>query len=182
MEIFKDIKEYEGLYQVSNLGRVKSLNYNKTGKEKILKPTTNKKGYQFVGLYKEGKTKNFLVHRLVAMAFIPTPMDTNATQVNHKDENPANNCVENLEWCTPKYNINYGTHNERIAKRRTGVYNTKISKPVYQYSISGDFIKEWESTHEVERVLGIAHSSISACCLKKLHYKTAGDFVWKYKD
>ena len=109
---WKDIPGYEGLYQVSNLGEIKSLNYRNTGKEKILKLIKDKKGYFHVNLYKNGKLKNLQVHRLVAMAFIPN--HNNYNQVNHKDENTSNNAVENLEWCTAKYNSNYGNRNKKI--------------------------------------------------------------------
>lgn len=120
-EIWKDIPDFEGLYQVSNLGNVKTLDkYVGTGikhnskvkrKEKLLKQY-NKRGYLQVSLSKNHKRYYFSVHRLVAQAFIPNP--DNLLQVNHKDENPMNNCIENLEWCTAKYNCNYGTRNKRI--------------------------------------------------------------------
>ena len=120
-EIWKDIPDFEGLYQVSNLGNVKTLDkYVGTGikhnskvkrKEKILKQY-NKRGYLQVSLSKNNKRYYFNVHRLVVQAFIPN-LD-NLPQVNHKDENPMNNCIENLEWCTAKYNCNYGTRNKRI--------------------------------------------------------------------
>ena len=97
-EIWKDIDGYEGLYQVSNLGRVKSFNYNRTGKEMNLKPvnTCNGFGYLYVNLNKNGKTRLFYIHRLVAKAFLENP--DHKSDVNHKDENKTNNCVENLEW------------------------------------------------------------------------------------
>ena len=106
-----------GLYQVSSLGRVKSLNYMNTGKEKLKKPTLQKKcimkqgGYYQIQLYKNNKAKNFVVHRLVAEAFIPNPDDL--PQVNHKDHNRLNNRVENLEWCTAKYNSNHKRNNRK---------------------------------------------------------------------
>ena len=113
-EIWKSIKNYEGLYEVSNLGRVKSLNYNKTGKEQILKPAKVKNGYLLVGLCNNKKVKTYHVHRLVAQTFIPNPNDL--PQVNHKDEDKENNCIDNLEWCSAEYNMNYGTRNKRIGK------------------------------------------------------------------
>lgn len=112
MEIWRDIKDYEGLYQVSNLGRVKSLKY---GKEKILKGYKYRGGYLRVDLYKERKVKHFPIHRLVASAFINNP--NNLPQVNHKDEDKTNNCAENLEYCDSSYNTNFGTRNERIAEK-----------------------------------------------------------------
>ena len=122
-EIWKDIKGYEGLYQVSNLGRVKSLNYKKTGKEKILKADTDKDGYLRVCLSKNGKHKNYIVHRLVAIAYIPNT--NNYPIVNHRDETQQNNKASNLEWCTCTYNNNYGTRNERLSKAKKGKKHTK---------------------------------------------------------
>ena len=104
MEEWRDIQGYEGLYMVSNLGRVKSLNYHRTGKERIMKPSDNGHGYLFVVLCKDGKDKNCRINRLVAQAFLPNP--DNLPEVNHKDENKYNNCVENLEWCDRSYNVN----------------------------------------------------------------------------
>ena len=94
-EIYRDIKGYEGLYQVSNLGNVKSLNYNNTNKEKVLQLCAHEKGYLYVGLYKNGKRKSYIVHRLVAETFLNNP--DNLPEINHKDENKTNNCVDNLE-------------------------------------------------------------------------------------
>ena len=102
-EIWKPVRNYEGLYEVSNMGRVKSLNYNRTGKERIMKGLDNGHGYLFVQLCKDGKAKNCRINRLVAMAFIPNP--DNLPEVNHKDKIRTNNRVDNLEWCTTQYNI-----------------------------------------------------------------------------
>lgn len=112
-EIFKDILGYEGLYQVSNLGNVKSMYTNK-----ILSAATKKRGYQYVNLYKDKLSKMHQIHRLVATAFIPNP--NNLPIVNHKDEDPTNNKAENLEWCTHTYNINYGTATKKIRQSRLG--------------------------------------------------------------
>ena len=117
-EEWKDIKGYEGLYQVSNLGRVKSLGNNKSKKEKILDPKPNMYGYKEVRLSKEGKRKPYKVHRLVAIYFIPNP--NNYKEVNHKDEDKTNNHVSNLEWCDRKYNINYGTRNKKASDSMKG--------------------------------------------------------------
>lgn len=118
MEVWKDIEGYEGLYQVSNMGRVKSLGAtNRVGwhlREKILKQTIEPKGYLKVGLRKNNKIQTVRVHRLVANAFLPNPF--NLPQVNHKDENKTNNHVENLEWCTNKYNNNYGSKPKKSAE------------------------------------------------------------------
>ena len=114
-EIWKDVVGYEGLYQVSNKGRVKSNNYHKTGEEQLLAITfTN---YYRCSLYKN-KQHCQLVHRLVAEAFLPNP--NHYPCVNHKDENPHNNCIENLEWCTAQYNCNYGSHNDNLSKALKG--------------------------------------------------------------
>lgn len=171
MEIWKDIEGYEGLYQVSNLGRVKSLEryiYDTIGrkqyvKERILKQYTVK-GYKQVSLLFSNKHKRKMVHRLVAEAFLPNP--NNLPQVNHKDECKTNNYVENLEWCDASYNINYGTRNQ------------KISKVVLQFTKEGDLIAIYPSTREAERQTQILHSAISACCKGRL--KTSGKYVWKY--
>ena len=157
MEIWKDIKGYEGKYQISNYGNVKSLNYHRTGNEKLMKPTLQNNGYFWVMLCKPNK--RFLIHRLVADAFIQNP--DNLPCVNHKDENKHNNHVDNLEWCTQLYNINYGTCRERIKKSLLNHPDT--SRKVYQYTIDGKFVKEWESAMECERN-GFKHTTIGICC------------------
>lgn len=170
-EIWKNIKGYSN-YMVSNKGNVKSLNYRRTGREKILKPSVDKIGYMFIGLHKNGVQKNYLVHRLVAKAFIQN--QSNLPQVNHKDENKQNNCVENLEWCDQKYNNNFATRTERMVE--------KMSKPILQINkTTNEIIAEYPSLREVERQLGISNSTISKCCNNKLHYNTAGGFKWQYK-
>ena len=164
-EVWKNIEGYEGIYQVSNQGRVKSIGY---GKERILKPAKVGSGYLKVNLWKNGEKKQFLVHRLVCQTFIYNPY--NLPEVNHRDENKTNNYVENLEWCDRKYNNNYGTHNQRMVE--------KLSKSVLQFTKDGKFVKEWKSTKDVERNLGFNHSFISACCLGK--YKFGYEYIWKY--
>lgn len=161
-EIFKEIEGYENLYQISNLGNVKSLGNGNSNnsKEKILKPTKDKKGYLYVDLYKQGKRKTYKVHRLVAKVFIENP--NNLPQVNHKDEDKTNNAVENLEFCDAKYNINYGTRNEKISKQLMCLETGKI----------------YTSTREVQKQLGFSHSNISRCCLGKS--KTCGGYTWCY--
>ena len=142
----------------------------KFGKERILKPRRDTCGYLQVCLYKNGEQKMGSVHQLVALSFIPNP--NNLPQINHRDENKENNSVQNLEWCSAKYNSNYGTHNQRIAE--------KLSKPVLQYEKSGEFVKEWKSTHDIERNLGYSQCNISSCCTGR--YKLAYNFIWKYKN
>lgn len=117
-QIWKDIEGYEGLYQVSNTGKVRSLNYRRTGKTKVIKQSTDKLGYKSVFLCKDGKNKGYLVHRLVALAFIPNP--NNYPVINHKDENPSNNYYKNLEWCTQEYNCNYGNCRKKMSEARKG--------------------------------------------------------------
>ena len=172
MEEWRDIKGYEGKYMVSNLGRVKSLNYRRTGKEKILKAYPNKDdyGYLKVKLCKDGKVRYPLVHVLVATAFLENP--DNLPEVNHKDENSKNNCVENLEYCSRSYNVNYGTRNKKVAE--------KISKPVFSVDKESGLIMWWQSAREAERCTGIAQSHITACCKGKR--KSAGGHIWFYAD
>lgn len=181
-EIWKDIEGYEGLYQVSNLGRVKSLERWRKGntkpvliKEKIKIPRDNGRGYFITFLYKNNKQRNEYIHRLVAMAFIPNP--DNLPQVNHKDENKANNCVDNLEWCTCKYNNGYGTKRERLTL--TNRNNKKTSTPILQFDLDGNFIKEWPSMREVSRS-GVARcENVYRACAGI--YKQANGFIWRYK-
>ena len=122
-EVFRPIEGYERLYEVSNMGRVRSLKY---GKKKILKPVMTKFGYLRVGLHKEGKQKLFFVHRLVTQAFIPNP--EGLPQINHIDEDKTNNVVDNLEWCDHRYNMNYGTRIERSVQTgiRNGTYDPEL--------------------------------------------------------
>ena len=129
-EIWMDIKEYEGMYQISNLGRVKSLPRKGSTTERILKPNKDTKGYNRVILTKNNSTKTFKIHRLVAEYFIPNP--DNLPQVNHIDEVKDNNIVTNLEWCDTKYNCNYGHRNDSMKKRvrciETGVEFDSINE------------------------------------------------------
>ena len=159
-EIWKDIKGYENKYQISNLGRVKSLNYLRTKKEKILKSHFDKDGYLILNLCKNGKIKNVRVHRLVAEAFLSNPRNYNV--INHKDENKQNNNINNLEWCSMKYNNYYGSHLEKIKKK----------------VICVELNKKFESILEASKILKINKSDICACCKGKL--KTAGGYHWKY--
>jgi len=176
-EEWRDIAGYEGRYQVSNIGRVKSLAHvtiRRNGsklplKERVLKPVSSH-GYLQVTLYNSGSKKKFLVHRLVCEAFHENPK--NKPCVNHIDENKANNTASNLEWCTYEENLNHGTGNARRGKA--------LSRPVGQYTRYGELIKVWQSTMEVERHLGFSNQNISTAALGK--YKTAYGYVWKYID
>ena len=168
VEIWKPINEYPD-YMISSLGRVKSLKRNK---ELILKTPLNKFGYPTISLCKENTHKVVLVHRLVAQAFIPNT--NNLPQINHIDEDKTNNCVENLEWCTAKYNTNYGTRNIRALDKT----HKKISKPVLQFSLDGELVRKWETTYSIEKNMLIHHSDITKCCKGK--QKTAGGYIWKY--
>ena len=189
IEIWKtavyDGEPYEG-FEVSNLGRIMSLNYRRTGRAELLTPSDNGDGYLKVQLSKNGKRKTCLVHRLIAETFLDNP--ENLPEVNHIDEDKTNNFVflnedgtvnkekSNLEWKSHKDNINHGTRNERVSKALT---NGKLSKRVLQLSLSGDLIREWESTQECERN-GFYSSNVSACCNGKLpHYK---GFLWMFAD
>lgn len=130
-EEWRDVEEHKGVYQVSNLGNVRRIEHTETNRsksvrvmrERMLKPRLNTKGYMFVSLSKDDKKKTFYVHRMVAKAFIPNP--NNYPQINHKDEDRKNNCVDNLEWCTNKYNCNYGKHRENVRKAVTRVWEER---------------------------------------------------------
>ena len=183
MEIWKDIEGFEGRYQISNLGNVMSLNYMANGYAALLTPKINNKGYAWVELFKDKKRKPMLIHRLVAQAFIENP--NNHPFVNHKDENPQNNRVDNLEWCTHIYNVHYSLrlHPERNKwcadrkPRRCGAY--KYSKKVRQIDISsGEVVCEYPYLAEVRRTLNKNESSIRECCLGKR--KTAYGYRWEF--
>jgi hypothetical protein len=183
-EIWKNIKGYEGFYQVSNLGRVKSLDRYITysngnvifTKGKIINGFKKDNGYWSIDLYKNGTKKKFHKHRLVAMEFIPNP--ENKPEVNHKDENRSNNCVDNLNWCTSKENKHYGSLPER-RKEIAKITAAKLSKPVDQYSLDGKYITTFKSSSEVERTLGIPATSIIRNC-KCVKTKTCAGYIWKY--
>lgn len=168
-EIWKDIKDYEGFYKISNKGRIKSLyNYKRNGTS-FLQPQL-KRGYFQIGLRKDKKRKWFSVHRLVAEAFIPNIY--NFPCVNHKDENKLNNNADNLEWCSHAYNNTYGTRIKKV-KEKTG-------KKVLQYDKDMNFIKEYSSIAEATREMKLkSMCSICNCC--KGVYKTSKGYIWKYK-
>ena len=176
METWKAIAEYEGLYEVSDMGRVKSLKF---GNERILKPRKDAWGYLQVGLYKDGKSKNSKVHRLVAKAFIPNPQGLET--VNHKDEDKTNNFASNLEWMSVKDNNNYGTRNKRAGEAisKANINNQMFSKKVQMFDKkTGELLSTFPSTCEAERVTGINQGNISKCCIGKR--KSAGGYIWRY--
>lgn len=186
-EEWKDIKGYEGLYQISSYGRVYSFYSNK-----VLNTVSNKSrkdGYIQVVLYKNDKRTTFLVHRLVAEAFIDNP--NSYPQVNHKDEDKTNNCVSNLEWCTAEYNSNYGTRNKRVSYSKRGNKN-----PMYGKSYSDNprarkvqcitTGKKFNCIKEAgEYYLLSSYKEISKVCRGKrnycgIHPVTGEKLKWKY--
>ena len=182
-EIWKDIEGYEGLYQVSNMGRVKSVERTvRNGRgyrivpEKIKEPYDNGHGYLLVALYKDGNREQPLVHRLVATAFLENP--DNLPEVNHKDENKYNNCMDNLEYCSRLYNNTYNGRAKKVGEKNTN--NPKISKPVFSINKESGLIMWWESIMEAERCTGIYNGNISKCCQGKA--KSAGNHIWFYAD
>lgn len=177
-EIFKDIYGYEGLYQISNFGNIKSADRERLGRGgsirkcpgRILKPKINNKGYYQVDLFNsENKSKRFLIHRLVAEAFLDN--SNNYDQINHIDNDHTNNHVDNLEWCN--------NYQNNLWKKVTSSDKKHVAKTVLQYSLDGTLIKEWESAKSAEKD-GFDHSAISKCCRGIL--KTSKGFIWKFKE
>lgn len=171
-EVWKDIPQYEGMYQISNLGRIKS--FRRSTKhywqdEYILKPSIANNGYCQVTLYRDAVRKKFLVHRLVAEAFIPNP--GNLPQVNHKDENPLNNAASNLEWCTAEYNNAYGTARIRIT-------DTK-SQSVEQLTVDGRVIAIYRSARIACEMLGVTKSSLGYALRNGTNCK---GYFWRYSN
>lgn len=174
--IWKIIDKYDR-YSVSDSGLVKRNSFTNTDalgrrvnyEERILKLQKDKDGYSTVILVSGlDKPKLFRVHRLVAMTFIPNP--NNYPCVNHKDENKANNYVDNLEWCTVAYNNIYGN--------RAILAGCKRRKTIYQYSLDGELLRVWEKASDIEKEKGFSASNICSCCNNKL--KTAYKYIWKY--
>lgn len=169
VEIWKDINGYEGLYQISNFGKVKSLSRKRSRKERILKQDYNK-GYFRVSLYKNGKSKHYMVHILVANAFVANIK--NLPEINHIDENGLNNRWDNLEWCEHTYNLMYGNRRKKVIE--------KERKPVDQYDLDGKFIQTHYSIQDAARTINRNASVICHCC--KGTYKTAYGYLWKYHE
>lgn len=165
-EIWKDVEGYEGLYQVSNTGEVKSLRKNH-----LMHPTIAARGYAYLKLRdRQGKDLSFPVHRLVAIAFIKNPHPDKFNCVNHKDENKLNNNADNLEWCTLSYNFNYGT-----CRIRQGVSQ---GKPVQQLTVDGIHIATYCSAEIAGKINSLDSSSIHKCCKHKR--ESAGNYLWRY--
>lgn len=205
MEIFKDIKGYEGQYQVSNEGRVKSLNYGRSKNEGLMKPQKTgapNENDQYHLRVKLDKDIYFYIHKLVGDAFIPNT--EHKPILHHKNRNPEDNRAENLEWMTyeehqREHSLRKGTHHTEEAKRKMsevakGKYvgennpmfgrrgkDNPNSKPLVQLSKDGDFIREWECAASVTRELGIKKQNIYDCCNKVPRHKTAGGYRWMYK-
>lgn len=169
METWKDVVGYEGRYQVSDKGRVRSLSVKSRTKffsGRVLAQSRNKSGYMVVGLSR----KMHSVHNLVASAFIENPNGYDC--VNHKDENKANNNADNLEWCTHKYNCNYGTRNERISQN--------AGREIIQYDLCGNELKRWASAAKAAAFYGVARTTITGCCAGRQH--TSCGYIWEYVD
>ena len=175
MEIWKDIEGYENLYQISNLGNVKSLRKNI-----LLRPGLVGIGYMAVALCKKGKKVHKKIHRLVAEHFIDNSRKLFC--VNHIDGNKLNNNVENLEWCTSSYNNKeaYRLGLKGSLKGKNNKYSESLMKQVNQYDLKGNFIKKWNCMHDIEKELGIYHQNIIKCCKEQRH--KAGGYIWKYAD
>lgn len=184
LEIWKDIEGFNGKYQVSNLGNVRSFSRWKNGD--LLKGGAcgNPGPYRFVVLVKTSRkdAKCYYIHRLVAQHFIENP--NNLPEVNHKDGNTFNNCAENLEWCSRAENARHASKTGILAKahaNETGALNAR-SKAVIQYEKDGTFVKQWDSVNQIQRETKYLASSIFNCCNHRKNYKTAYGYKWEYKD
>lgn len=179
-EEWRSVVGYEGFYEVSSFGRVRCIAIltkwgSVTKVNRIMKQRDTHDGYKRVSLSLNKKLKHKTVHRLVALAFIPNPQ--NLPEINHKDENTKNNCVENLEWCSRKYNANYGTLPQRESE--WGINHPKKSIPVVKMALDGEFLAEYPSIKEAARQHGIGDECIVRCCKGK--QETSAGYKWKYK-
>lgn len=180
-EIWKDVVGYEGLYQISNLGNVKSLNYNHTGKERILAKKHHKSGYVTVTLCKNGKHKNKSIHILVAMAFIPNRFSLPC--VNHIDGDKENNFVDNLEWVTYSQNTMHAIQTGlRVDSNMRGVMGpaNKNSRPVRQYTKDGEIVKVWPCVSDAARFYGCNPCTITNCTKGRI--KTCKGYIWRMAE
>lgn len=178
---WKDIEGYEGLYQISDRGFVRSLDRidcaGRKLKGKIKRAVKDKNGYLQIRLSKNGITQTYKVHRLVARAFISNPLEY--PQVNHLDENKANNAAENLEWCDCKYNICYGTARDRAKRNMDYEYvAAKRKRAVLQMDEKGNSIRLWNGIVDASKSLGICCTMICKCC--RGVQGTAGGYKWQY--
>lgn len=174
-EEWKDVKGYEGIYEISNLGNVKSFYSGK-----IISQKKNNRGYMVVDLYKNRQRKSFLVHRIVAISFLNK--DKLCNDVNHIDENKENNCVENLEWCTHKENVNKWCKNntEKVGRKQfksTEKYR-KLDMNISMFNKDGSFIKTYTRASDIKKELNKDISCIIQCCDGKR--KSAYGYKWKF--
>lgn len=177
IEEWRQVPGYENILLVSNTGKVKRVNYRNSGKDRVLSVQVKKYNICTINIRIDKKLHTLSVHRLVASAFIPNP--NNLPCVNHLDENRLNNNANNLEWCNYEYNNNYMTRNRRISQSKI---NGLTSKPILQYDLQGNLIKEWPSIAEIQRQLGFATGNISCCAKGKYHHNSAYGYVWRYKN
>lgn len=183
-EIWKDIEGYDGRYQVSDLGRVRSQDWRVPSSEgrtrvikgRILKPQPDKYGYMRVNLYADTHMKAHQVHRLVASAFIPNPC--HHEQVNHRNEQKTDNRADNLEWCDVKYNITYGNRSRKVSETR--INGAMLGKAVEQLTTDGQHVSTYRSINEASRATGADNSVIIRCCKGKT--ETAGGYRWRYAE
>lgn len=185
IEIWKDVEGYEGIYQVSNFGRVRSLDriiikpHPKSGvptkyrqKGRIMKPAAHPNGYLTICLKSNGNKENCLVHRLIGKAFVSGYFD--GADINHKNEDVTDNRADNLEWCTRSYNLQYNGR----AKRVGIVQGTAVE----QWTLNGKLVATFDTIRQAEAATGIHRQSISGSCRQKYGCKTAGGYRWKFKE
>ena len=183
-ETWKDIVGYEGLYKISDLGRVLSVRFgpknhpSQFSEPKLMKLTKSSTGYLHVQLYKNGKSSTKLIHTLVATAFVDNPQ--NKPEINHIDGNKLNNTPSNLEWVTKSENLKHAARTGLRVNPNLGKFGiaNHVSKPVLQYDITGNFIKKWDCQSDAARYYGIRSSDISHCATGRV--KMAHNFIWVY--